>query len=109
MMEQLAAVVPTWGGTLPTDYDTFITTLESTVNLMKTSTDPATQAQAAQMIADVMKQLYLILILAVIFIYLVMVAQFQSLLSPFIIMFTIPLAFTGGLFALYFTGNDQGT
>ena len=34
-----------------------------------------------------------------------MVAQFQSLLSPFIIMFTIPLAFTGGFFALFFTNN----
>ena len=33
-----------------------------------------------------------------------MVAQFQSLLSPFIVMFTIPLAFTGGFFALYFAG-----
>lgn len=59
-----------------------------------------------EMINDAMEQLYLMLILAVIFIYLVMVAQFQSLLSPFIIMFTIPLAFTGGLFALYFTGNE---
>lgn len=59
-----------------------------------------------EMIADAMSQLYLMLLLAVIFIYLVMVAQFQSLLSPFIIMFTIPLAFTGGLFALYFTGNE---
>ena len=46
------------------------------------------------------------LILAVVFIYLIMVAQFQSFLSPFIIMFTIPLAFTGGLFALFFTGNE---
>ena len=59
-----------------------------------------------EMIADAMNQLYLMLLLAVNFIYLVMVAQFQSLLSPFIIMFTIPLAFTGGLFALYFTGNE---
>lgn len=59
-----------------------------------------------EMIADAMNQLYLMLLLAVIFIYLVMVAQFQSLLSPFIIMFTIPLAFTGGLFALYFTGSE---
>ena len=58
-----------------------------------------------EMIRDAMQQLVLMLILAVIFIYLVMVAQFQSLLSPFIIMFTIPLAFTGGFFALYFSKN----
>ncbi len=59
-----------------------------------------------EMIRDAMKQLTLMLILAVIFIYLIMVAQFQSLLSPFIIMFTIPLAFTGGLLALFFTHNN---
>ncbi|MBR5521403.1 MAG: efflux RND transporter permease subunit [Oscillospiraceae bacterium] len=41
--------------------------------------------------------------LAVVFIYLIMVAQFQSLKSPFIVMFTIPLAFTGGLLALLIT------
>ena len=58
-----------------------------------------------EMINDAMKQLVLMLILAVIFIYLVMVAQFQSLLSPFIIMFTIPLAFTGGFFGLFVTRN----
>lgn len=44
--------------------------------------------------------------LAILFIYLIMVAQFQSLLSPFIVMFTIPLAFTGGLLALLITGNE---
>lgn len=49
--------------------------------------------------------LYLMLALAIALIYLIMVAQFQSLLSPFIVMFTIPLAFTGGFFALRFTGN----
>lgn len=59
-----------------------------------------------EMINDAMQQLYLMLLLAVVFIYLIMVAQFQSFLSPFIIMFTIPLAFTGGLFALYFSGKE---
>ena len=42
-------------------------------------------------ITDAMEQIYLMLLLALIFMYLIMVAQFQSLLSPFIIMFTIPL------------------
>lgn len=56
-------------------------------------------------INDAMRQVLLMMLLAVILIYLIMVAQFQSLLSPFIIMFTIPLAFTGGFFSLYFTGN----
>lgn len=57
-------------------------------------------------IREAMDQLYLMLLLAVIFIYLIMVAQFQSFLSPFIIMFTIPLAFTGGFLALFFTGKE---
>ena len=59
-------------------------------------------------IRDAMNQLYLMLILAVVFIYLIMVAKFQSFLSPFIIMFTIPLAFTGGFFALFVTDNEVG-
>ena len=57
-------------------------------------------------INDAMEQIVLMLIMAVALIYLIMVAQFQSLLSPFIIMFTIPLAFTGGFFALYLTGSE---
>ena len=44
--------------------------------------------------------------LALPFVYLVMVAQFQSLLSPFIVLFTVPLAFTGGLLGLLFTGQQ---
>lgn len=57
-------------------------------------------------INDAMSQVLLMLLLAVIFMYLIMVAQFQSLLSPFIIMFTIPLAFTGGLLGLYFSDSE---
>ena len=44
--------------------------------------------------------------LAIVLIYLIMVAQFQSLLSPFIVLFTIPLAFTGGFLALYITNFE---
>lgn len=47
-------------------------------------------------INDAMGQVMKMMILAIVFMYLIMVAQFQSLLSPFIIIFTIPLAFTGG-------------
>ncbi len=59
-----------------------------------------------EMITDAMEQLYLMLVLALIFMYLIMVAQFQSLLSPFIIMFTIPLAFTGGFLGLVISGSE---
>lgn len=57
-------------------------------------------------INEAMTELVKMLLLAVAFIYLIMVAQFQSLLSPFIVMFTIPLAFTGGFLGLYLTGNE---
>lgn len=42
--------------------------------------------------------------LAVVLIYMIMASQFQSLSYPFIIMFTIPLAFTGGFAILYIFG-----
>ena len=57
-------------------------------------------------INEAMEQMVLMLLLAVIFIYLIMVAQFQSLKLPFIIMFTIPLAFTGGFMALLLFGKE---
>ncbi len=55
---------------------------------------------------EALADLFLMLALAIVLIYLIMVAQFQSLLSPFIVMFTIPLAFTGGLLALFITGME---
>lgn len=45
-------------------------------------------------------------VLALIFIYLVLSAQFESFIGPFVIMLTVPLAMAGALLALYFT---QGT
>lgn len=57
-------------------------------------------------INDAMQQVMLMLVLALVFMYLIMVAQFQSLMSPFIIMFTIPLAFTGGFLGLFVSGSE---
>ncbi|MCR5294451.1 MAG: efflux RND transporter permease subunit [Lachnospiraceae bacterium] len=57
-------------------------------------------------INDMVTQMSKLMALALLFIYLVMVAQFQSLLSPFIVMFTIPLAFTGGMIGLILA-NEQ--
>lgn len=57
-------------------------------------------------VMEAMGQVMLMMVLAIAFMYLIMVAQFQSLKSPFIIMFTLPLAFTGGFAALLLTGND---
>ena len=57
-------------------------------------------------ILEAMEQLLLMLVLGIVLVYLVMVAQFQSLKSPFIVMFTIPLAFTGGFLALLICGME---
>ena len=56
-------------------------------------------------INEAMGQLLQLLALGIIIMYLIMVAQFQNLLSPFIVMFTVPLAFTGGFLGLLLTGN----
>ena len=57
-------------------------------------------------IMDAMYDLVKMMALGFLLVYLIMVAQFQSLKSPFIIMFTIPLAFTGGLLALLIFGKE---
>lgn len=73
--------------TLPAGYDVTLSGENETIN--------TAMIDLVEMIA-----------LAIVFIYLIMVAQFQSLMSPFIVMFTIPLAFTGGLLALWITGCE---
>ena len=59
-----------------------------------------------EQIMEAMSQLMLMLLLGVVLVYFIMVAQFQSLKSPFIVMFTIPLAFTGGFLALLIAGIE---
>ena len=59
-----------------------------------------------EMIMESMGQLLLMLLVGILLVYLIMVAQFQSLKSPFIVMFTIPLAFTGGFAALLLCGME---
>ena len=57
-------------------------------------------------VLTMLRQMALVMLLGLLLVYMVMVAQFQSLLSPFIVLFTIPLAFTGGFLALWFTGEN---
>ena len=59
-----------------------------------------------EQIMEAMGQVLLMLLLGIVLVYFVMVAQFQSLREPFIIMFTIPLAFTGGFLALLLSGTE---
>jgi multidrug efflux pump subunit AcrB len=60
----------------------------------------------SETVNEMVVQMLLLILLGFVFIYLVMVAQFQSLKSPFIVMFTIPLAFTGGMIGLLIAGEQ---
>lgn len=63
-------------------------------------------AGSAVQTADMLKQMAQAILLGFLLIYLIMVAQFQSFLSPFIIIFTVPLAFTGGMIGLMIFGMN---
>ncbi|WP_395706348.1 efflux RND transporter permease subunit [Casimicrobium huifangae] len=54
---------------------------------------------------DSSSDIYFVFLLALGFIYLVLAAQFESFVDPFIIMLTVPLSMTGALLALQLTGN----
>ena len=59
-----------------------------------------------EVVMEAVKDMMLMLAIGVALVYFIMVAQFQSLKSPFIVMFTIPLAFTGGFAALLLFDMD---
>ncbi|MEM7503206.1 MAG: efflux RND transporter permease subunit [Pseudomonadota bacterium] len=54
---------------------------------------------------DSFRSMQFALALAVFLVYLVMASQFESLIHPFVILFTIPLALVGAIFALFLTGT----
>jgi HAE1 family hydrophobic/amphiphilic exporter-1 len=58
----------------------------------------------AQDMEDSFSQLYLAVILAVLLVYMVMASQFESLIYPFVIMFTVPLSVVGAVIALIISG-----
>ncbi|MCI8341835.1 MAG: efflux RND transporter permease subunit [Firmicutes bacterium] len=55
------------------------------------------------------QQLGLVLIVAVLLVYMIMASQFESFIYPFIVMFSMPLAITGGIFGLFVTGKSITT
>jgi len=70
---------------------------------------PGTQARVAGQSEDLdssFRSLLMALALAVFMVYLVMASQFESLLHPFLILFTIPLALVGAILSLWMTGTS---
>ncbi len=95
--------------TVADGYNVTLLTSEAQKLVADMEMDPAVTVEFTgenETIMEAMEQLVLMLLLGVLLVYLVMVAQFQSLKSPFIVMFTIPLAFTGGFLALLITGFE---
>ena len=52
--------------------------------------------------------LIMLLLMIIILVYIVMASQFESFMSPFVIMFSVPFAFVGVLMGLYVTGTPLG-
>jgi HAE1 family hydrophobic/amphiphilic exporter-1 len=65
----------------------------------------ATVAGQSEEMADSFESMKFALALAVFLVYLVMASQFESLIHPFVILFTIPLALVGAVLALFVTGT----
>jgi len=59
-----------------------------------------------ELIEDAFNDLIIVLLLAILLVYMILAAQFESLMYPFIIMFTVPLALSGGFLGLAITGVD---
>lgn len=57
-----------------------------------------------EMMNDTFQSLFTVFIVAILLIYMIMASQFESFVYPFIIMFSIPLAITGGVAGLFVTG-----
>ena len=58
---------------------------------------------------DMFGDLIMLLAMIIILVYIVMASQFESFMSPFVIMFSIPFAFVGVLLGLWITGTPLGT
>ncbi len=56
--------------------------------------------------AETFASLFTCMVVAILLIYMVMASQFESFVYPFIIMFSMPLAITGGIFGLLITGQN---
>ncbi|MDW7739824.1 MAG: efflux RND transporter permease subunit [Bacillota bacterium] len=63
-------------------------------------------AGSSTLMGDVLSELRLVLVIAALLVYLVMAAQFESLLHPFIIICSLPLAYAGAILGLIITGNS---
>ncbi len=82
--------------------------IQTKIDAMEVPSDVSIQmGGAVQDMQDSMKDLMLLLLLSLVLTYLVMASQFESMRMPFIIMFSIPFAFTGVIMAHLVTGTTM--
>ncbi len=62
-----------------------------------------------EMMMDSFRSLMLCMVIGVLLVYMIMASQFESLRYPFIVMFSMPLAITGGILGLFITGHTITT
>ncbi|MEW6996185.1 efflux RND transporter permease subunit [Colwelliaceae bacterium BS250] len=83
-----------------------VSEIETIINDMKIPLNISANITGQNEEMDVsFKSLVFALLLAVFLVYLVMASQFESLLHPLLILFTVPLAAAGSIYGLYFTGT----
>lgn len=86
-----------------TDIGTVKAALENEIPKMNKPNDVSIDfGGSAENMKDSFKSLFMLILLSLILVYIVMASQFESLTEPFIIMFSIPFAFTGVFLGLYF-------
>lgn len=86
-------------GEITSDIKKFVNTLQLPPNV---TIEYAGQIEQQ---SDTFKDLSLLLILSIVLVYMVMASQFESLLDPFIVMFSVPFAFSGVFIALFLTNT----
>ncbi|MEM7282600.1 MAG: efflux RND transporter permease subunit, partial [Pseudomonadota bacterium] len=88
------------------DLGSAVQELEQTLSTVPMPRGVATQVsgQSEEMQESILSMQFA-LAMAIFLVYLVMASQFESLIHPFVILFTIPLALVGAIFALYITGT----
>ena len=100
--EDLVRTVTVSSGIYDRDLSDVVADIEAGIDELDIPTGyDVTIGGANQEMIEAFSDLALALILAVALVYMIIAAQFESLLQPFIIMFSIPLAFGGGLLALF--------
>lgn len=80
--------------------------LESTAEKLLPSNMQTTYSGESREYKESSSSLIITFVLAIFFIYLVLAAQFESFISPLIIMLTVPLSMAGALLALYLSGGS---